>query len=83
MFFILSAMTIMEIVDAHQGFKLVTDNITMSPSLGGYFHINKSFLSDIWMEYISSDLNIDTSIQHCHYKNMTIGSHTIFTFIQK
>ena len=27
-FFILGAMTIVEIVDAHQGFKLVTDNIT-------------------------------------------------------
>ncbi|KAK7390953.1 hypothetical protein VNO78_19180 [Psophocarpus tetragonolobus] len=27
-FFLLSAMTIVEIVDAHQGFKLVTDNIT-------------------------------------------------------
>ena len=27
-FFLLGAMTIVEIVDAHQGFKLVTDNIT-------------------------------------------------------
>lgn len=27
-FFLLSAMTIVEIVDAHQGFKIVTDNIT-------------------------------------------------------
>lgn len=27
-FFLLGAMTIVEIIDAHQGFKLVTDNIT-------------------------------------------------------
>ena len=27
-FFLLGAMTVVEIVDAHQGFKLVTDNIT-------------------------------------------------------
>lgn len=27
-FFLLGAMTIVEIVDAHQGFKLVTENIT-------------------------------------------------------
>jgi len=27
-FFLLGAMTIVEIVDAHQGFKLVTDNIS-------------------------------------------------------
>lgn len=27
-FFLLGAMTIVEIVDSHQGFKLVTDNIT-------------------------------------------------------
>jgi Na+/H+ antiporter NhaD/arsenite permease-like protein len=27
-YFLLGAMTIVEIVDAHQGFKLVTDNIT-------------------------------------------------------
>lgn len=27
-FFLLGAMTIVEIVDAHQGFKLITDNIT-------------------------------------------------------
>ncbi|KAM0028090.1 hypothetical protein Hdeb2414_s0019g00547821 [Helianthus debilis subsp. tardiflorus] len=27
-FFLLGAMTIVEIVDAHQGFKLVTNNIT-------------------------------------------------------
>ncbi|KAK1439946.1 hypothetical protein QVD17_05771 [Tagetes erecta] len=42
-FFLLGAMTIVEIVDAHQGFKLVTDNITTrksqttDPSLGDWF----------------------------------------------
>jgi Na+/H+ antiporter NhaD/arsenite permease-like protein len=33
-FFLLGAMTIVEIVDAHQGFKIVTDNIkTRNPRL--------------------------------------------------
>ncbi|KAL0376080.1 UNVERIFIED_CONTAM: Sodium/proton antiporter 1 [Sesamum calycinum] len=56
-FFLLGAMTIVEIVDAHQGFKLVTDNISPLASQDLYFGWGLNIVQDnqesTWVGFVT------------------------------
>lgn len=61
-FFLLGAMTIVEIVDAHQGFKLVTDIITTRKPRTLLWVVN-GLQNFFFYQYIPQEIQVDLSYQ--------------------